>query len=293
MIYIITGHLGAGKTLLAVSMAIERYLRQGKRVASNMTLNLDASMPAASRATAVKLPFIPKQEHLDALGKGYDDSQGYDESKFGLVLLDEAGSWLNSRDWSDKDRRGLFTWLTHARKYGWDVALIVQDFEALDAQVRRSICETFVKCSRLDRVKVPVLGISLPRIHVATAYYGGPTGIKSDRWYTRGTDVFKWYATTEAVKPEVIWTDEGPVDVRAVSTMLSAWHLRGRYLAPRLSRQLRLFCGLTALVQLVGVLVAFGLAGRSSASPLLLAAARAFKAAFTGQPAPQLGSVAR
>lgn len=173
MIYVMTGHLGSGKSLLTVQMAIN-YLAAGKRVASNMTLFLDKALPSTSKATAIKLPYIPAAEHLKALGQGYEGK--YDESKFGLVILDEAGTWLNSRDWNDKDRRGLFQWVTHARKHGWDVALIVQDYEALDSQIRRSVTELYVSCSRLDRIKLPGLPITLPRIHRAKATYKGPAG---------------------------------------------------------------------------------------------------------------------
>jgi len=232
MIYMITGHLGSGKTLLAVALA-QTYLSEGRRVASNITLHLDHLLPQHDRQVTQQLPYIPSAEHLEQLGKAYPGK--YDESKFGLLLLDECGTWLNSHDWKDKDRRGLFHWITHARKKGWDVALIVQDWESLDAQIRRSVCEVYVACSRLDRIKVPFLPIKLPRIHMATARYQGPQGPKIKRWYTRGTELFRGYETEEQIKPEVMYTDDGPIDMRAMSSRLSAWHLRGRYLPPRLS----------------------------------------------------------
>jgi len=233
MIYMITGHLGSGKTLLAVSLA-QQYMQAGRRVATNLTLNPEHLVRSRDRQTVHKLPYIPKPEHLEQMGRGYPKGN-YDETKFGLLLLDECGSWLNSQDWKDKDRRGLFTWITHARKHGWDVALIVQDWESLDAQIRRSVTECYVSCSRLDRIKVPFLPIKLPRMHMATARYQGPNGPKMNRWFTRGTDLFKAYDTEESIKPEVIYTEEGPVDARAPVTLLSAWHLRGRYLPPRMT----------------------------------------------------------
>jgi len=230
MIYIITGHLGSGKTLLACQLAFD-YLRAGKPVASNMTFFLEHALPKRSKAIATKLPYIPTAEHLDAIGRGYDGE--YDEEKFGLVLLDEAGTWLNSRDWSDKDRRGLFTWITHARKRGWDVALIVQDYESMDAQIRKSVTEAYVSCSRLDRIKIPFLPIRLPRVHLATARYLGRQGPVMRRWFTRGTDIFKAYNTEESVTQELLWTEDGPVDMRGNATMLSPWLVAGRYMPPK------------------------------------------------------------
>lgn len=217
-VYIITGHLGSGKSLLAIRIAHD-YLKTGRKVASNISLNLDKLLPARSKVSAMKLPYIPSQLHLDALGVGYEGA--YDEEKFGCVILDEAGSWLNSRDWNDKDRRGLFTWITHARKHGWDVLLLVQDWESLDAQIRRSVCELYVSCSRTDRIKIPFLPFKLPKYLIATARYQGPNGPISRRWFAQGADYYATYDTKEAVKPEVTWTDQGPIDARAMFSWLS------------------------------------------------------------------------
>ncbi|TAM22838.1 MAG: hypothetical protein EPN60_16130 [Nevskiaceae bacterium] len=279
MIFIISGHLGSGKSLLAVRMAHE-YLQTGRRVASNITLHLDALMRPSDRTTATKLPYIPTPAHLEALGRGYEGP--YDEDRHGLVVLDEAGSWLNARDWNDKDRRGLFSWLTHARKYGWDVALIIQDIESLDAQIRRSILEVWVNCKRSDRIKLPYLPIKLPKYHIGTGRYG----CKEDspvfkRWIAKGDDYHAAYDTREAVKAEVMWTDSGPIDARAPYTLLSAWHLVGRYLPPRPG------AGAIAVMfikwGLVGLLMPFASNRGELAEALRLDLARVFPGLFPEQ----------
>lgn len=282
MIYMITGHLGSGKTLLAVSLA-QQYMQTGRRVATNLTLNPEYLVKSTDRQIVAKLPGVPTEEFLNNIGRGYEGK--YDEEKFGLLLLDEAGTWLNSRDWSDKSRRGLFRWITHARKFGWDVALIVQDWESLDAQIRRSVCECFVSCSRLDRMKVPFIPIKLPRVHMATARYQGPNGPVMKRWFTRGSELFDAYDTNEKVSEDLMYTDQGPIDVRANSSILSAWHVRGRYLPPPLSLNDRVWVlvGL-AIVAVLGSILA-GLAGRSPAEPVKAAWAR-FRA--TREPSPLL-----
>jgi len=229
MIYVITGHLGGGKTLLSVELA-RQYLVAGKRVASNITLNLEYLVPADNEARWIKLPYIPTADHLRQLGDGYDGP--YDEERFGLIVLDEAGTWLNSRDWNDKGRRELFHWLTHARKKGWDIALIIQDFESLDAQIRRSITEIYVDCSRLDRVKIPYLPVRLPRIHRATAYYKSPLGQVYKRWHTSGTDLFKAFDTREAIGEELLFTETATIDARGSWSGLPARLLVGRYMPP-------------------------------------------------------------
>lgn len=260
MIYVITGHLGSGKSLLAIRIAHD-YLKAGKKVASNITLNLDKLMPEASRLTATKLPYIPTAEHLNLLGSAYEGA--YDEEKFGLLILDEAGTWLNSRDWNDKDRRGLFQWITHARKLGWDVALIVQDFEALDSQIRRSVTEVHVKCSRTDRIKLPFIPVTAPKFHIATARYQSPSGSIFKRWTARGDDYYDAYNTREAVKQEITYTEAGPIDARAPFTMLSAWHLRGRYLPDPAHPSLYVFTALKWVLVFTLTMLFFPLASRS------------------------------
>lgn len=264
MIYVICGHLGSGKTLCAVTLAVEEYLWQGRRVASNMSINLDEAMPKNSKTTAIKLPGVPTVENLDELGTGYDLTQPYDESKFGLILLDEAGTWLNSRDWADKGRRQLFRWITHARKLGWDVALIIQDFEALDTQIRRSVTEIYVSCARTDRIKMPYLPIRLPKKFMAIARYKGPNGAMYKWWFSSALS-FPWYDTRQSVLAvEEIEDAAGVVhDMRGPSSMLSAWHLRGRYLPPSLGWKdwAAILYGMAVLIT-VGVLIEAA-AGRS------------------------------
>lgn len=282
MIYMITGHLGSGKSLLAVALA-QTYLLRGCRVASNITLNLDHLVEPTSKQTIDKLPPIPSPEHLNALGNGYEGP--YNEEKFGFLLLDECGTWLNSHDWKDKNRRATFNYITHARKYGWDVGLIIQDWESLDAQIRRSVCEVYVACSRLDRIKMPFLPIRLPRCHLATARYQGPTGPLIRRWYTRGTGLFAAYDTREAIKPDLLFTEDGAIDMSGPSSRLSAWHLHGRYLPPRLTwlDYLSVVCGLAVLATLGAFLSAC--LGRRPWQALGLAWTR-WKA--TRQPSPYL-----
>lgn len=232
--YILTGHKGAGKSLIATGMA-QKYLRAGRRVASNITLNPEKLVKASNRQTVFKLPGYPRAEDLELLGRGYEGP--YDESKFGLCILDEAGSWLNAHDWKDAGRRDLFRWLTHARKLGWDVVMIIQDWESLDGQTRRSITEIYTSCSRLDRLKI--FGIGLPKLHVATHRYKGPNGLKVGRDVYWGTDLYAGYDTTEYVRKDENYTENGVIDARGSYTLLSAWHTRGRYLPPATPWRLR------------------------------------------------------
>jgi len=225
-VYFVTGKLGSGKSLACVSK-IRDYLSDGRRVATNLDLELD-QMFTYCKSTAVRLPDKPRAEDLAALGPGYDaeDPRDYDEKRFGLIVLDECGTWLNSREWNDKERRKLIDWFLHARKHRWDVMFLIQDIESCDAQIVRSLCEHLVVCRRMDRFKV--MGISLPKMHIANVYYGRSTEVRVERWTYKGADLYSTYDTRQVFRDGVEYLDQGPVDMRSSYTMLSAWHLTRR-----------------------------------------------------------------
>lgn len=205
-VYLIAGRLGSGKSLSAVGR-IRDALRAGKRVATNLNLKLDELGFAGKRVDCVRLPDKPTGEELKALGQG---NESYDESKNGLLVLDELASWLNARSWGDKHRQGVLDFFIHSRKLGWDVYLIAQSLGQLDKQVRDALVEYHVVCRRLDRLNVPFLaglvrGLSfgklsghLPRVHIAFVRYGTDRdSILVERWVYRGVELFKGYDTRQ------------------------------------------------------------------------------------------------
>jgi hypothetical protein len=206
-VYLLTGKLGSGKSLAAVGRAVE-YVEQGRRVVANFWL--DVGLLARSQASIYArsvvevLPDRPRAGDLVALGRG-----GPSEERAGLLILDECATWLNARTWNGKEREAVIDWFLHSRKLGWDVILICQHASALDKQVREMICEYLVTCRRLDRFKVPLFGIQLPRVHVASVRYGlAPTDLNAEHWVYRGGRYFALYATN--------W-------ISSAST-LSGWH---------------------------------------------------------------------
>lgn len=236
-VYIVTGKLGSGKSLASVGR-IRDYLRAGRRVATNLDLYLDDLLGTKSRATVTRLPDKPRVVDLNNIGKG---NETRDEKKNGLLVLDECGSWLNSRAWQDKERAGFIEWVLHARKLGWDVILLVQHVEMIDVQVRNAICEHLVICRRLDRFRVPLVGrflgmlgikVKPPRIHVGTVYYGDVIDPfwRVDRWWYRGNEFFSAYDTLQVFSLDLLYREnQEPVDMRCSYTMLSPWHTVGRY----------------------------------------------------------------
>lgn len=135
-IYCITGKPGAGKSLFACA-EVQRYIRRGSPVAVNYDLYLEHwPRKRADMRNVYRLPPKPTARDLDALPSG---NETYDEEKNGILVLDECGTFFNSRSWNDKDRKAVIDWLLHSRKKGWDVYLLVQDIQLLDKQGREAL----------------------------------------------------------------------------------------------------------------------------------------------------------
>ena len=223
-IYIVTGKLGSGKTLACVGR-VRDALNAGKRVATNLDLNMrwpnmvrekqgrkwvtvqrgwQTFVPRHKAVHCVRIPDKPTLADLEAIGCGNDER---DESRNGLIVLDELGAWLNTRSWGDKDRQPVIEWLLHSRKLGWDVYFIIQHQNMVDKQVREGLAEFLVSCRRTDRLRIPLLtslfkgwGVNLrpPQVHVATVRYGtDPQALVSDRWWYRGRELYQAYDTRQ------------------------------------------------------------------------------------------------
>lgn len=208
-VFSVEGKLGTGKTKFAMWRAQEA-LREGRRVASNVDIFL-GEFSRNVRASYVRIPDKPAPDDLSAIGHGNPDS--YDEDRNGVLILDELGTWLNSRSFQDKSRAGLLDWLIHARKLGWDVYLIVQDAQMIDRQVREALIEYSCKCMRADKMRLPLIGGLmhefggmfgfkkwgyLPRFHMVASRLGsGPSAVVAERWTYRGDWLHKCYDTRQ------------------------------------------------------------------------------------------------
>lgn len=239
-VYFITGKLGSGKTLSAVGR-IREYLQQGRPVATNLDLNLvPLCGPKAKTPKVYRLPDKPALDDLEAIGNG---NTSYDESRNGLVVLDECGTWFNSRTWGDKERQAIINWFLHARKKGWDIIFIVQSIQVVDKQARLTLAEHVVYCRRLDKLTIPLIGsiwkffwgtpLRFPKLHMAIVKYGDqPGSLTVDRWWYLGLDLYSAYDTKQA------FSDYYP---HTTYQLLTPWLSRGRYMLPMTwSRAMRL-----------------------------------------------------
>ncbi len=232
-VYIVTGKLGNGKTLVTVGKILDA-LKENRPVATNLDLNAERMLkPNNKTSRIIRVPDKPSIDDLNLLGAAYDGL--YDESKFGVLVLDECGTWFNSRNWQDKSRKAVNDWFLHARKFRWHVFLIIQDLSLLDSQAREALAEHTVFCRRLDNIRIPVIGafvaaltgyrLTLPRIHRAKVVYGvDPRGLVSDVWVYRGNDMFSFYQTDQIFLADY---PHGP------HSILPPWYTKGRYMVPR------------------------------------------------------------
>lgn len=204
-VYLVTGKLGSGKTLATVGR-IRDYLNQGRMVATNLDLNLEKLInPWAKKSRVIRMPDKPKLHDLESLPEPYTGD--YDESKTGLIVLDECGTWFNTRDYRDKERAPVIDKLLHIRKAGWDVIFIIQHIEMMDKQVRDGLGEHVVYCQRADRLGIPLItplakiagmDIRPPKIHLAIVKYGtSQASPVVDRWVYNGTDLYGAYDTRQ------------------------------------------------------------------------------------------------
>lgn len=225
-----TGKKGTGKSKNAVRVCRDIYFAEGRTVATNLDIFLEPMFGPMSRKTYVRIPDKPSEFDLLAAGHGNPDS--YDEDKNGALVLDELGTWMNTRTFSDKGRAGVLDYLAHARKHGWDCFYIMQNVAQVDKQLRESFIEFTVRHVRFDKVRVPFIGglLSalfgkragyLPKFHTAVTRLGcNPQDLKTDGVTFTGKDIEKCYDTRQ------VFRESYPHGTHSV---LSPWHITGRY----------------------------------------------------------------
>ncbi len=230
-VYFVTGKLGGGKSLVSVSR-IKIALLNGAPIATNIDLNLQYLVGRNDKKSRVfRMPDKPSVADLHAIGVS---NKSYDESKNGLLVLDECGTWFNSRSWNDKSRQHVINWMLHARKLGWDIIFIVQDISIVDKQARLALGEHVVYCRRLDRLTIPFVGrlyklftgsrLPLPKVHMGIVKYGdSQNAMTVDRWSLVGITLYSSYDTKQAFSDNY---------EHGVYTVLPPYYTIGRYSIP-------------------------------------------------------------
>ncbi|RLJ02019.1 MAG: hypothetical protein DRP11_03535 [Candidatus Aenigmatarchaeota archaeon] len=130
-LWIVKGHLGAGKTLFATKLIYD----SGSHYKA-IYCNVPVSEKVIKRLVAfgVEYYFISFKDISDFWLKRWK----YEEKK--LLIIDEAHFEVNSRDWQkfmkSEDYKNIIRFFSMSRKAGFDVYLIAQNDTMLDKQLR-------------------------------------------------------------------------------------------------------------------------------------------------------------
>lgn len=256
--YILQGKKGSGKGIVAMGMIKDR-LMSGRPVATNLNIFTEYLLPlnVKEECKIYRVPDQPTIHDLNVIGRV---DTGGDESKNGLLVLDECANWLNSRDFRDTNRKELMDWFLHSRKFGWDVVYIIQDISMLDKQFREGFGEHVITAVRLDRLTVPVLGPllklfglsgKLPYLHMGIVRYGQAFNSPVvDRLIYRGKPFWRAYDTLQR------FTKNN--EHAGVSSVLSPWHVKGRFLGFWGMHRAMLISGFLAGCLLASTIILFG-----------------------------------
>ncbi|MDR1351206.1 MAG: hypothetical protein LBJ59_10635 [Zoogloeaceae bacterium] len=240
---LLTGKRGQGKTLYALER-IRRYMMAGRMVATNLDLNVDKIVGAFNTVRPYRLPDHPDERDFIGLPLGNPDPKN--DRMNGLLVLDEASTFLNSRSWdtNKKERLKVIGWLAQSRKFGWDLLMIAQHANMIDSQIRESLFEHFGVCVNLQGMMIPFLtkftgGVArFPKVHRVAIRLGfHPKAPLVEHDFFRGSDLFDCYDTLQVINP-VVGVPSG-----SGYYYLSAFDLRGRFLSRWQRMKKNCYCG--------------------------------------------------
>ena len=162
MIQIVTGKLGAGKTLYCVMLMFDALVK-GRTVATNIAVVFEELAALALRLHGVRL----RPEQVVTVNPEKDPNW-HKVIPWGVaghpveVFLDEIHLFFNARDWqkTHADARSLLSFLTQSRKAQCNVTFIAQEIKTVEAQFR-ALAEWELYVASSDHLPLGILK-SLP-----------------------------------------------------------------------------------------------------------------------------------
>jgi zona occludens toxin len=181
MITLYTGTPGSGKSLYACSKILDALMAD-KLVITNYPVTLDNLSRFRLHWLRGMLGVLQNKDmspgKLAELSRAYWQDKPIKEGRI-LLVIDEAGTVFNPRDWSAPDRKDWLTFFAQHRKLGFDVILIAQSDMQLDKQIRPCVeVEQRFRCSKQFLPWVPF------RLFLWTSYYYNQQKTKNYRLHS-------------------------------------------------------------------------------------------------------------
>lgn len=226
LVWGVTGNLGGGKTLTAVSFAV-RGLQDGYFVVSNVSLNLPLlRRDLGGWVDNMYLHVSLDDPSLDPYKWPCGDPRGSSGRRRVLVILDECAEWFDQYV-NSKDIRvqRMWSWLRHSSKRSQDVFLIVQRPDYLH-KVLRILVARWLVVNDLAVWRLPMIRCKLPFCGGLCVYspfdragqrVGVATFIRKSRWG-------RYYDTAECLNADGATYNDVYVDARVVrKPLLPLW----------------------------------------------------------------------
>lgn len=152
-VYGIYGHLGGGKTLTAVELAVD-FLRLGWCVTSNIRIfNIDRY--------SKQYHFIEDFANVDFWKLPVGSPRGSDNPFRSVIIVDECAEFFDQYSSQSPQVRSFLSWLRHSSKRGQFVFLIVQQPEFI-AKSLRLLINKWICCIDMYQARLPIFNIRPP-----------------------------------------------------------------------------------------------------------------------------------
>lgn len=175
-IYGICGDIGSGKSFYQLRFALDMCNKRQKRLLTNFGLNVPEIKKYAAMMGYGWVMWLCEQGQIATVNLGESADAGakkplsyflnpelYSDS---IALLDEAGIFLNSRDYS-KTPKSLLQDLAQSRKSGIDLIYCSQNDKQVDLQFRM-LTQFFVHCAGLSKYD---RAMKRPKLHWKCYYH--------------------------------------------------------------------------------------------------------------------------
>lgn len=224
----ISGNLGGGKTLTAVSFAV-LALRRRWLVVSNVVLDVSRLSRDLRFDVSSLVITLPDLDSVDWVSLPSGSPRGSGGRKRVVVILDEVAEWFDQFSATSSQVKRFLSWLRHSSKRSQDVFLIVQRQEYL-AKSLRILCTRWVWCEDLAVWRVPVVKIHLPFCGhlVMRAYYDKNKQPIAPMDTVRKADFGRYYNTAQNLAGGCVFEyDSPPEPVPVPSWYVFLWVLSG------------------------------------------------------------------